>query len=148
MISIFNKKLDFQINIGKVDWITFMPREFEEVPNVVIEMKNGFNFMRHGETCKECGKFLSDFGSNTLDWFIKYDDKIKRLDLSTLGSKEYFSNHIVFTNSIYDYGTRLKLIIHPLTTEKEDIQKYLAELIEREDYETACLVRDLDKPVE
>lgn len=147
MISIFNKKLDVRINIGDVDWITFMPREYEEVPNVVIELKNGFDFMRHARTCAECGKFMDAFGTKTLDWYISYNDNTKRLDLSTLNSKEYFNNHLVFTNSYYDYGTRIKLIIHQLSTNKEEIESYLQELVQREDYETACLIRDLDENV-
>lgn len=143
MISIFNKKLDVQINIGDVDWIQFTPREYDDIPNVIIEMKNGFDYMRHAQTCDECGKFISALGTKSLDWYISYNNKIMRLDLTTLNSKEFFNNHLTYTNSYYKYGTTMKLIIHPLSTNKADIENYLKELIEKEDYETACLIRDL-----
>ncbi|MFD0962501.1 hypothetical protein [Pseudofulvibacter geojedonensis] len=147
MISIFNKKLEVHINISDVDWIKFTPREYEDIPNVIIEMKNGFDFIRHSQTCDECRKFVSALATNSLDWYISYNDKIKRLDLSTLNSKEYYNNHLTYTNSDYNYGTTIKLIIHPLSTDKVDIENYLQELLEREDYETACLIRDLT-PIE
>jgi hypothetical protein len=147
MISIFNKKLDTLIKIGNVDWITFMPREYEDKPNVIIEFGNGFHFARHAQKCEDCGLFLKAFGSKTLDWYITYNEKIHRLDLSTLGSKDYYDNEIKFTSSTYNYGTRMKLIIHPMTTDDGDIQSFLKRAIADEDYETACLIRDLEKPV-
>jgi protein-arginine kinase activator protein McsA len=145
MIKIFNTKLDVQINIELEDWVTFTPLDYQDVPNVIIELKNGFDFSRHARQCDDCGKFLSEFGSNTLDWYISYSGKIKRLDLSTLNSKEYYNNQIVFTNSEHDYGTKLKLMIHSLSTDKNDIQEYLERVLKNEDYETACKIRDLDK---
>lgn len=147
MISIFNKKLGVQINIADVDWVIITPREYDEIPNVIIEMKNGFNFMRHAQSCDECAKFVSALGTKTLDWYISYNNKVKRLDLTTLNSKEFFNNQLSYINSYYNYGTTMKLIIHPLSTDKEDIETYLQELLEREDYETACLIRDLT-PIE
>jgi protein-arginine kinase activator protein McsA len=145
MIKIFNKKLDIQINIGNVDWVTFTPRDYEEVPNVIIEFKNGFNFFEHAENCTDCGRFFSDFGSKTFDWYIEYMDKVKRLDLSTLDGKEYYNNKIQMNYSLHTFGTTMKLIIHSLSTDTADIEKYKEWLIENEDYETACLLRDLHK---
>lgn len=146
MITIFNKKLNTEIYIDdKADWVTFTPRYYDEIPYVIIELKHGFNFTHHASNCKDCKSFLNAFGTKTLDWYINFCDKTKRLDLSTLNSKECFNNQINFTISKFDYGTRLKLMIHPLSTKKKDIENYLAELIKDENYDEACLIRDLDK---
>lgn len=143
MISIFNKKNDVQINIDDVFWVQFSPREYDDIPNVIIELKNGFDFIRHSLSCEDCGKFVAAFGTKSLDWYISFNNKIMRLDLSTLNSNEFYNNQLTYTNSYYNFGTTIKLIIHPLSTNKLEIENYLKQLIEKEDYETACLVRDL-----
>lgn len=101
--------------------------------------------MHHAMTCDDCTQFVKAFGTKSLDWYIYYNEKTKRLDLSTLNSKKFYNNHIRYINSDYKHGTTMKLIIHPLSTDKADIENYLQELIKKEDYETACLIRDLNK---
>ena len=57
MIKIFNKKLNSEILIDEtVDWIQFNPRDYEDKPYVIIEMKE-FSFLHHAENCTDCKKY-------------------------------------------------------------------------------------------
>lgn len=143
MIRIFNPKLNTQIIIEKSDWVNFMPRDYEDIPNVIIEFKNGFNFLKHAKTCKGCKRFVQDFGKSTIEWYIQFNEKTLRLDLSNFKEGSYYSNKASFTSSSYMYGSTLKLIVHKLSTDKEEIQAYLNELVKNERFEEACMVRDL-----
>ena len=61
MIKIFNKKLNSEIQIDEsADWIQFNPRDYEDKPYVVIEMKE-FSFPHHANKCSDCKKFLDFF---------------------------------------------------------------------------------------
>jgi len=142
MIKIFNPKLEVEILIEQSEWVSFMPRDYEDIPNVILEFQNGFNFIAHAKICNDCKQFVKAFGTKNIEWYIKYNNKIMRLDLSDFSNK-YNSNKINFTNSYYMYGSRLKLNIHELSLDKEEIQKYLDVLISNEKYEEACMVRDL-----
>jgi hypothetical protein len=147
MITIFNNKLNVTIEFDATDWIQFTPRLYEDPPNVIIEMKNGFNYFHHAHTCEDCKTFIQALGIDSLDWYISYDQVIKRLDMASIGGREYYVNSLVYEVSSYTQGTKLKLIIHPLGTSEKERQEYLQELVDREDYEGACKIRDL-KPIE
>lgn len=143
MIRIFNPKLNTEIIIEKSEWVTFMPRDYEDIPNVIIEFHNGFNFLTHAKTCKDCQKFVQAFGTLNMEWYIQFNEKILRLDLVNFNNDSYYSNKASFTNSSYVYGSTLKLKVHKLSTNKEEIQAYLNELVKKERFEEACMVRDL-----
>lgn len=143
MITIFNKKLNVEILINdKADFIQFSPRDYEEKPYVVIEIKN-FNLIEHSIKCVDCNKFLNSFGKNSTDWYISYSDKTYRLDMNELGKKNYPSNKITLTHSEYNSGTKLILRFHELPMKLEELEKLLMFSVEQEDYEQACIIRDL-----
>lgn len=143
MIKIENKKLKVEILFDEnVNWIQFSPRDYEDKPYVIIEMKN-FNFFEHVKKCCECKKFIDSFGKETTDWFISYNKKIFRLDTKEIGIKTYPSNKITITNSDYNPGTKLILLFHEFQANKNELEKLLVTAIENEDYERACILRDL-----
>lgn len=143
MISLFNKKLDVKILIDeKADWIHFNPRDYEDVPYVIIEMKE-FSFHHHASKCKDCKTFLESFGEESVDWYISYDSKIFRLDTERIGKSGYPQNEIKVTMSDYNPGTKMTLVFHKLPTDKEDLEVHLKSAEENEDYKKACVIRDL-----
>lgn len=143
MIKIFNKKTNATILIDeKVDWIQFTPRDYEEKPYVIIEMKE-FSFPHHAIKCSDCKKFLESFGKETFDWYITYNDKTFRLDTRQIGKKGYPENEIKITHSDYNPGTKMTLVFHSIPTDKLEINNLLEIAVEKEDYENACILRDL-----
>tara|TARA_B100001971_G_C18130634_1_gene504608 strand:+ start:154 stop:597 length:444 start_codon:yes stop_codon:yes gene_type:complete len=144
MIKIFNKKLNSEILIDEtVDWIQFNPRDYEDKPYVIIEMKE-FSFLHHAENCTDCKKFLDSFGKESVDWYISYSDKIFRLDTQQIGMKGYPQNEIKLTTmSEYNSGTKMTLVFHSLPTNKIELQKLLESAVDNEEYENACILRDL-----
>ena len=143
MIRIYNNKLRSEISIDEqVDWIQFNPRDYEERPYIIIEMK-GFDFLRHAEKCQDCKEFIGAFGNHSLDWYISYNDKVYRLDVEQIGKGEYPHNEIKYTMSEYNPGTKLTLIFHPLPTDKSELKTLLNKAVLDEKYEHACILRDL-----
>jgi hypothetical protein len=142
MITIFNKKLNCEIQIDEsYPQITFTPRDYEEVPFIKIEIQ-GFNFLQHSRTCSDCKAFIDSFGTQTLDWFINYSDKSKRLDLFNFG-KAYKNNHIKFKNSDDEYLSILKLNLSTIPTDRKEIEQLLKQDEVSENYERCCTWRDL-----
>jgi hypothetical protein len=145
MIKIFNRKLEAEILIDEhSSWIQFNTRDYEDKPYVIIELKE-FSFPQHAYKCEDCGKFLSAFGKDSLDWYISYSNKVFRLDTSKIGGIEYPSNEIKVTMSDYDPGTKMTLVFHELPTEVAKLQNLLKEAVEVENYTKACVLRDLIK---
>lgn len=143
MIKIFNKKLNSEILIDEsVDWIQFSPRDYEEKPFVVIEMKE-FSFLQHANKCSDCKKFLDSFGKESVDWYISYSNKIFRLDTKQIGIKGHAENEIKVTMSDYNPGTKMTFVFHRLPTDKVELQNLLESAVDNEDYENACILRDL-----
>lgn len=145
MIRIFNKKLGAEILIDEnVDWIQFNPRHYEEKPYVILEMKE-FHFTSHANKCSDCKKFLDSFGKESVDWYISYAKKTYRLDTKQIGQKGYAENQITVTMSDYNSGTKLTLVFHDIPTDENELSALLANAIDNEDYEKACVFRDLIK---
>jgi hypothetical protein len=143
MIKIFNSKLGAEILIDEsVDWIQFNPRDYEEIPYVIIEFKE-FDFPRHAIKCSDCRAFMDSLGSETVDWYITYSNKKFRLNLKHFGQDTYPKNQITVTMSDYNPGTKLTLVFHELPTDKEQLDLLLKQAELDEDYENACVIRDL-----
>tara|TARA_B110000114_G_C14780287_1_gene272513 strand:- start:87 stop:527 length:441 start_codon:yes stop_codon:yes gene_type:complete len=143
MIRIFNRTLNVEILIDeKVDWIQFNPRDYEEKPYVVIEMKE-FSFPHHANECSDCKKFLDSFGKESIDWYISYTNKVFRLDTKQIGIKGYPQNEIKVTMSDYNPRTKMTLVFHDLPTDKTELKNLLEFAVVNEDYENACVLRDL-----
>lgn len=145
MIRIFNKKLGAEILIDEnVDWIQFNPRHYEEKPYVILEMKE-FNFPSHANKCSDCKKFLDSFGKESVDWYISYAEKTYRLDTKHVGQKGHPENQVTVTMSDFNPGTKLTLVFHDIPTDERELNTLLANAIDNEDYEKACVFRDLIK---
>lgn len=143
MIRIFNKKEDIEIRIDEsVDWITFMPKHYEDKPYLVIEFEN-FSFSHHALECKDCNIFLNSFGKDSTDWYISFSNNTYRLNTKNLGQKGHSENEIISTSSKYHNGSRLTLTFHEIPTELNELQKLLSSSLEFENYEKACILRDL-----
>ena len=63
--------------------------------------------------------------------------------MNDLGTKEFGKNHITMTNSEYNYGTRIQLEI--LKINKVELDELELNSVNIEDFEGACLYRDLKK---
>jgi len=143
MIRIFNKTYNAEFLIDEtVDWIQFNPRDYEDKPYVIIEMKE-FNFPQHAIKCYDCKKFLDSFGKESTDWYISYSNKLFRLDTKNLGIKGYPQNEIKVTMSDYNPGTKMTLMFHDLPTDKKELKNLLDLAVINEDYKNACVLRDL-----
>ena len=106
--------------------------------HVLIELK-GIHFLHHALTCEDCKAFVTDFGKNSFDWFIDINGLIKRLDLRFFGS-EYTDNKATHIISYYFQGTKLKLNLDNSTI--DEINNELLVLIEKEEFEQCCFLRD------
>jgi hypothetical protein len=143
MIRIFNIKLDVDILIDEsVDWIQFNPRHYEEKPYVILEM-NEFHFPSHANKCSNCKKFLDSFGKESVDWYISYSKNTYRLDTKQIGQKGHPENQITVTMSDYNPGTKLTLVFHDIPTDETELNTLLTNAVDKEDYENACVFRDL-----
>jgi hypothetical protein len=142
MIRIFNKKQAFEILIDEtIPQVIFTPRDYEDIPYVKIELK-GFNFHHHTYSCSDCKAFLNSFGTSTLDWFIEYSGKIKRLDLSEF-SESFTTNRSIFRISEFENGSILKLNLSNIPTTISELEKRLEKDLANENYEKCCIWRDL-----
>ena len=65
--------------------------------------------------------------------------------MNDLGTKEFGKNYIVMTNSEFNYGTRIQLEI--LKIDKVELDELELNSVNIEDYEGACLYRDLKKEI-
>lgn len=140
MIKIFNKKTDHSILIDEtLPQVHFKPMDYDEQnPHVCIDLE-GLNLSNHARSCDDCSALLNAFGSRTVDWHIEYLGKVKRLDLSTLGTT-FTDNKLAFTGEAYFLGTRLKLNIDTDTVDtlNETLRRYEAD----ENYEGCKIVFD------
>ena len=137
---IFNKKKNKEIYISeKHPLVKIGPQLYnEEYPHILIELKN-IDFQRHALTCKDCKTLCDDFGTNTTDWYITWQTKNYRLDLSNPG-RGYHQTLVSCMFGGYFTGTRLKLMIST-----ENIVKLKEELdhnLEFENYEHCAFLRD------
>ena len=143
MIKIFNKKLEAEILIDEnVDWIQFSPRHYEDKPHVILEMRE-FHFPAHAEKCSDCKKFMESFGTESVDWYISYDNNIYRLDTRQIGQNGYAENKVTVTMSDYNPGTKLILMFSDIPTDKNELKSLLKKTVQSEGYEKACVIRDL-----
>lgn len=141
MVQIFNNKINCLIQIEESSEVLVTPHDYEESPYVLIEIF-GFNFHHHSKNCKECSAFINAFGTSSLDWFITYMGKTKRLDL-LMFSLDYTTNSSQFIVS--ETGKRksvLKLILSSVPVTRHGIDKMIEKLIEEEQYERCALLRD------
>jgi len=144
VLTIFNKKKDKSIQISNEDWVIFMPKDYLNPPFIEI-IFNGFDFYKHSIKCNDCGEFIRDFGTGTLDWCVNYMDKTERLDLLIFG-KNYVENNLTLKLSEYESGTKLKLYLNTnISTDKIQLQNKLEELVENEDYLKANKIHKLIK---
>lgn len=146
MIIIYNEKLKIEILLETNDWIQFAPKHYEEVPHVIIELRE-YNYGRHALNCKDCKQFVDSFGTDSLDWVIAYNGDVFRLDLTNFNKGSYPMNEYKITHlSEYNSGTRLLLRISDIPLEKSKIKSLLHEAEKIENYEMACKLRDLLDP--
>jgi len=116
-----------------------VPKFYMEPPHYEIIL-HGYEFQRHIHTCKCCQAFVNDFGKESKDWFLEYDDKKFIIDMRTLG-KEYEKNHFNFKNSIWFLGAQIKLNIYP--EQITDYMKLLEEQCEVENYENCLEIKNI-----
>jgi len=139
-IKIYNPKSNNEILIDtSISGVIFHPRTYEEKPYFEIKLLNGFNLMNHAKTCADCGAFVNSLGKDTLDWYLNYNDKTYRLSLEKLGSDTKFK----YNNSYFEFGTILYLPVHEIPVDLDELIKLRDDLLQEEDYEKACVIRDL-----
>jgi hypothetical protein len=117
------------------------PHNYEDEPYIEIQIGCDFNFLRHSSECEDCGSLISSFGTNSLNWFIFFNNNKYRLDMSGLGGKS--KNIISYKTSTYEFGSTLKLYFSKVPIDIDQLEKHLASLVETENYESACHIRDL-----
>jgi len=143
MIIIYNKKINSEIIIDdSVDWVQFTPRNYEENPYVIIELK-GLNLFQHSQKCKDCKNFINAFGKETIDWYISFSDKVFRLVTSNTGKKKHSKNEIKTIISDFENGTKITIAFHHLPADKSELELLLSKEVKQENYEKACVIRDL-----
>lgn len=146
MIKIYNRTNNNAILIDeKLSWVLVNLRDYDDPPHIIIELNDGFDFMRHARTCKDCGSFFDGFKSKSKDWLIEFNGKKYFIHMNDLGTKSFGKNHIGMTHSEYQYGTRIQLEV--LTIDKRELEEYELKSVSIEDYEGACFFRDLKKEI-
>lgn len=130
-----------EIIFPKSSHIIVLPHNYEDEPYIEIRIGCDFNFLRHASECEDCSSFISSFGTNTLNWFLLFNNNKYRLDMSGLGGKS--KNIISYKTSTYELGSTLKLFFSKIPTDIDELEKHLSSLVEIENYESACDIRDL-----
>lgn len=144
MITIYNKKLKFEIQIDdSLPQVIFTCKDYEDIPSVKIELK-GFNFHDHSNNCKDCKALVNSFGSNTNDWFISYLGRNRRIDLSKFGNS-YSDNFSKFKVSEFEVISTLKLNLSTIPEKKEELENLLKQYEEDENYEKCFLLYNILK---
>lgn len=144
VVKIFNPVKKVEIVIDSTSLIHFHPHVYEETPYFEIKIGGGFNFFNHAHACIDCKEFMSDFMSDSLDWYLNFSNVTYRLDLQSLGEKDFpKSNTISYTVSNYEFGTTLKLFFSDIPTEKDKLLALQLDFVAQENYEKACIIRDL-----
>jgi protein-arginine kinase activator protein McsA len=139
-IKIYNPKLKHEILIDtSISWVVFHPRAYDEKPYFEIKLLNGFDLSRHALTCEDCGAFIKSIGTDTLDWYLEYNDTTYRLSLENLGTDTKLK-HI---NSYYEFGTVLQLRVHEIPVDRDGLIELRDKLVLEENFERACVIRDL-----
>lgn len=140
MIHITNYKKNVQISIDDEHHaVTVIPKMYEEdYPSIMIELKN-IDFERHAFKCSDCKQLNEDFGTTTVDWFLIWNDKKYRLDLSRLGTGRD-KNLVSWQVGYYFTGTKLKFLIS--TESVDSLQEELNRSLEIENYENCAFLRD------
>lgn len=140
MINIINYKKGVQISIDDQHHaVTITPKTYEEdYPSILIELRN-IDFQRHALKCPDCKKLNEDFGTSTVDWFLIWNNKKYRLDLSKLGTTRD-RNMVSWQVGYYFTGTKLKFLIS--TESVESLQLELDKSLEVENYEHCAFLRD------
>lgn len=141
MLRIYNVVEGHEILIDdSVDWVQVMPQDYNEVdPHILIEMK-GFNWMRHADTCKECGAFEADLGTPKHTWWLDWKGRSWPLILSGIGNQPG-KNRLLWESSENFLGTRLKLKLDIRT--QDDLLSDLNHLEQIEDYEGCHVVHGI-----
>jgi hypothetical protein len=144
MLKIYNQVSNECILIDdQVGWINVTPRDYDQPPHFIIELQNGFDFMRHTRTCKDCNSFMEALKFGSKDWFLEFLGKKYLIYTKSLGSKEFGENQIKFTNSEYNFGTRIQFEV--LRLDPNQLKELEITAVGEDDFENACLYRDLQK---
>lgn len=142
MLRIFNKKLNAEIQIDdKLSWITVTPKTYEDKPHIKIEFSCGFRFLKHTQTCIDCDAFLKSFGKNSYDWFVEYMENQYVIITDSFKPSVYGENSMSDINSKFKYGSEIQFKVMKL--DKETLNTMLSESVSNEEYERACIFRDL-----
>jgi hypothetical protein len=140
IIRIFNPKSNHEILINtSASGVIFHPKAYEDKPYFEIKLLNGFNLHRHSLTCEDCGAFVKSLGKETVDWYLEFNKNTYRLSLEKLGTDTKFK----YINSEDEFGTILQLTVHEIPVDISSLIKLRDDLIEEENYEKACIIRDL-----
>jgi hypothetical protein len=140
MLNIINNKKGVQISIDdKHHAVTIIPKPYEEdYPSIMIELKD-IDFQRHAIKCPDCKKLNEDFGTPNTGWFLIWNDKKYRLDLSRLGFGRD-KNLISWQVGYYFTGTKLKFLIS--TESVNSLEAELDSSLEIENFEHCAFLRD------
>lgn len=140
MLKIFNPTLKKEIIIDELHpAVIVTPKPYDDDnPSILIELKD-IDFFRHASTCDDCNPFCNAFGTDTVDWFIKWQQNTYRLDLSTLGNS-IDQNLLQHKIGEHFSGTRLKLLLSTETL--EGLQQELQTSVLLEDFERCAFLRD------
>jgi hypothetical protein len=144
MIKIYNEKENITINIDdSMTFVSVNPKYYDEPPHFQIELKNGFNFSRHALHCEECSAFEKALYSGSNDWRLDYNGKKFLIITDSVGSKKYGKNLLKHISSKYQFGTLMQIEVEPL--EVTELHEKELTSVSEENYERACLYRDLQK---
>ena len=141
-IRIFNPKSNHEILIEtSMSWVFFHPRTYDEHPYFEIKLLNGFNLMSHASSCLDCDAFIKSLGTDTVNWYLEYDNCTYRLNLEKLGT----DTKLKYINSFYEFGTVLQLRIHEIPVDIKGLNELREVLVSNNEFEKACIIRDLIK---
>jgi hypothetical protein len=144
MIEIINFSKNKMLKFESSNWIQITPKTYFEIPQIEIELKNGFNFFQHSKKCGKCNSFLEKFtGVDQSNWLLKYNNTYYLINTQLKNENGEYISKIKHTISFFEYGTKFILSL----IEINETRLYQLEMnsVQLEDYESACLYRDAAK---
>ncbi len=144
MIKIINVSKNKMLKFESSNWIQITPKTYFEIPQIEIELKNGFNFYHHSKKCGKCNSFLEKFtGVDQSNWLLKFNNTYYLINTQLKNENGEYISKIKHTISFFEYGT--KIILSLIEINETRLYQLEMDSVQLEDYESACLYRDAVK---
>jgi hypothetical protein len=117
----------------------------KDIKRLLLRVYRRYQTGTNTEAQTHKNSFFDALKSKSEDWLMDFNGKKYFIRMNDLGIKKFGKNQIKMTQSEYNFGTRIQIEI--LKLDKLELDELELNSVEIEDYEGACLYRDLKKEV-